>query len=60
LSSVDKSDGKDVKFLDRPQVLIFGALVSLAVLVAIFVFFGDLLGNFLNFPNVVNHEIADR
>ena len=37
MGSLNKSDGKDVKFLDRPQVLTAGVLVSLAVIVTIVV-----------------------
>ena len=44
---MNKSDRKDIKFLDRPQVLTAGVLVSLAVIVAIVVhidtYFEDIL-----------------
>jgi len=58
LGSLNKSDGKEIKFLDRPQVLIAGALVSLAVIVAIFVLLDSYLEPSLNFANFVRSGIA--
>ncbi len=49
MGSLNKSDGKDVKFLDRPQVLTAGVLVSLAFIVAIVVLIDFYLEPILNF-----------
>jgi len=43
LGSLNKSDLKDIKFLDRPQVLTVGVLVSLALIVAIIALVGTYL-----------------
>jgi len=51
LGPSNKSDGKDVKFLDRPQVLTAGVLVSLAVIVVIVVVIVSDLESFWNFLN---------
>ena len=60
MGSLNKPDGKDIKFLDRPQVLTVGVLVSLAVIVAIVVVLDSYLEPILNFVNFVMNEIADR
>ena len=49
LGSSNEPDGKDIKFLDRPQVLILGAAVSIAVIVAIVVLIDSYLEPILNF-----------
>jgi len=51
LSSLNKSDRKDVKFLDRPQVLTAGVLVSLAVIFVIVVLISSYLEVILDFAN---------
>jgi hypothetical protein len=51
LGSLNKSDGKGVKFLDRPQVLIVGVLVSLAVIFVIVVLITSYLEVILDFAN---------
>lgn len=60
MGSLNKPDGKDIKFLDRPQVLLFGAAVSLAVIVAIVVLIDSYLEPVLNFANNVTNAIAGR
>jgi len=47
LGSANKSDRKYIKFLDRPQVLTVGVLVSLAVIVAIVVLVDTYFENIL-------------
>ena len=54
MGSSNKSDGKDVKFLDRPQVLTAGVLVSLAVIAAIAVV---IFSDFESFWNYLNHVL---
>jgi hypothetical protein len=51
LGSLNKSDRKDVKFLDRPQVLTVGVLVSLAVIFVIVVLITSYLEVILDFAN---------
>ena len=51
MGSLNKSDGKDVKFLDRPQVLTVGVLVSLAVIFVIVVLISSYLELILDFAN---------
>jgi len=51
LGSLNKSDGKGVKFLDRPQVLTVGVLVSLAVIFVIVVLITSYLEVILDFAN---------
>jgi hypothetical protein len=53
VGSSNKSDGKDVKFLDRPQVLTVGVLVSLTVIVVIVVVIFSDIESFWNFLNHV-------
>jgi hypothetical protein len=53
LGSLNKSDGKGVKFLDRPQVLTVGVLVSLAVIFVIVVLITSYLELILDFANSV-------
>ena len=53
MGSLNKSDGKDVKFLDRPQVLTVGVLVSLAVIVVIVILIDIGLEPFLDFAKSV-------
>jgi len=48
---LNKSDGKGVKFLDRPQVLTVGVLVSLAVIFVIVVLITSYLEVILDFAN---------
>jgi len=59
LSSSNKSDGKEVKFLDRPQVLTVGVLVSLAVIAVIVALIVSGLEPFVNFANSVINLRAD-
>lgn|GEM_PF-3129609 len=51
MGSLNKSDGKGVKFLDRPQVLTVGVLVSLAVIFVIVVLITSYLEVILDFAN---------
>jgi hypothetical protein len=51
LGSLNKSDGKGVKFLGRPQVLTVGVLVSLAVIFVIVVLITSYLEVILDFAN---------
>jgi hypothetical protein len=51
LGSLNKSDGKGVKFLDRPQVLTVGVLVSLAAIFVIVVLITSYLEVILDFAN---------
>ena len=53
MGSLNKSDGKGVKFLDRPQVLTVGVLVSLAVIFVIVVLITSYLELILDFANSV-------
>jgi hypothetical protein len=53
VGSSNKSDGKDVKFLDRPQVLTAGVLVSLVIVVVIVVVIVSDVESFWNFINHV-------
>lgn len=58
MNSKDQSDGKDVNFFNRPIVLIVGALILIAVILAIGVFLGDRVGDFLAFPNALNRDLS--
>jgi hypothetical protein len=60
LGSLNKSDGKDVKFLDRPPGLIAGVLVSLVVIVAIVIVINTDIEPFLEFAKSVIHWRADE
>jgi len=60
MGSLNKPDRKDIKFLDRPQVLTVGVLVSIAVIVAIVVVLDSYLEPILNFANFVMSGISDR
>ena len=51
MGSLNKSDGKGIKFLDRPQVLTVGVLVSLAVIFVIVVLITSYLEVILDFAN---------
>jgi hypothetical protein len=53
LDSSNKSDSKAVKFLDRPQVLTVGVLVSLAVLFLIVALFNSYFESFWDFADSV-------
>ena len=53
MGSLNKSDGKDVKFLDRPQVLTAGVLVSLVVIFVIVILINAYLEPLLDFVNSI-------
>ena len=55
MGSLNKSDAKDVKFLDRPQVLTAGVLVSLVVILVIVVLINSYLEPLLDFANSITN-----
>lgn len=59
MGSLNNSDGKDVKFLDRPQVLTAGVLLSLVVIVLIVIFINIDIEPFLDFVKSVINWRAD-